>query len=396
MMDAIAARLVHDTVRTPAFICDYLTLLDNARQWRTLCRQAKCTLLFSVKSLSQADAISRLHEHVDGFSVSSLFEAFLVADSTACPAFMHFVSPLVHPSDFDSITELCNRVTLNSFEQIVAMSKYSAPRDGIGIRINPCKSLAKNDRYDPCRRNSKLGVRIDRLAAEVRRSPELFADVQGLHVHSNCDASDAAEWIATIRTIEACLGDDMRRFRWLNVGGGYAFAPVNVWLAVQDEAARISQKYELEVVFEPGAAISRQAGYFVSTVGDIIEGDDHAVAVLDLTINHWPEIFDYPFKPDVVGHLDGGRYTYLLAGCSCLAGDMFGEYSFSQPLEVGSRLIFPNAGAYSIVKAHMFNGINLPSIYALKESGEVVLIKKFTYDDFARKCGINISGTLGT
>jgi carboxynorspermidine decarboxylase len=79
----------------------------------------------------------------------------------------------------------------------------------------------------------------------------------------------------------------------------------------------------------------------------------------------------------------------LLAGCSCLAGDLFGVYSFDEPLDIGSRVVFRNAGAYSIVKANMFNGINLPNIYLLKEKGELVLVKQFTYEDFASRCGVD-------
>ena len=72
---------------------------------------------------------------------------------------------------------------------------------------------------------------------------------------------------------------------------------------------------------------------------------------------------------------------------NCLAGDLFGVYSFNEPLEVGSRVVFRNAGAYFIVKANMFNGINLPNIYSLTAEGELVLVKRFTYEDFASRCG---------
>ncbi len=156
----------------------------------------------------------------------------------------------------------------------------------------------------------------------------------------------------------------------------------------------MSRLHGVEILIEPGAALVRSAGLFVSTVEDIIEGNDHAIAILDSSVNHWPEVFEYQFEPDVVGHVDEGKYNYLLAGCSCLAGDLFGEYSFEVPLEVGSRVVFANAGAYSIVKAHMFNGINLPSIYVLTEDGELVLKKRFTYEDFATHWGVETGASV--
>ena len=91
--------------------------------------------------------------------------------------------------------------------------------------------------------------------------------------------------------------------------------------------------------------------------------------------------------PDVIGDFEDGAYEYLLAGGTCLAGDLFGTYAFHEPLDVGSKIVFANAGAYALVKAHYFNGINLPSIYALRAGGDLVLEKKFSYEDFASQCG---------
>jgi carboxynorspermidine decarboxylase len=145
--------------------------------------------------------------------------------------------------------------------------------------------------------------------------------------------------------------------------------------------------YGLEVIIEPGAAFVRSAGYIVATVLDIFANGAKKIAVLDTTVNHMPEVFEYDFEPDVVGHDDGAEWEYILAGCTCLAGDLFGEYRFPQPLAVGDKVVFYNAGAYTMTKAHTFNGINLPAIYALTDAGALELKKRFTYADYAARWG---------
>ena len=95
------------------------------------------------------------------------------------------------------------------------------------------------------------------------------------------------------------------------------------------------------------------------------------VAVLDTTVNHMPEVLEYRFEPDVCGHDDDAELEYLLAGSTCLAGDVFGVYRFAEPVEIGARVVFSNAGAYTLSKAHTFNGVNLPSVYALDRSGSL-------------------------
>ncbi len=57
------------------------------------------------------------------------------------------------------------------------------------------------------------------------------------------------------------------------------------------------------------------------------------IAVLDTTVNHVPEVFEYQFEPDVLDHDDDqAEYEYLLAGSSCLAGDLLGVYAFDRRL----------------------------------------------------------------
>ena len=46
------------------------------------------------------------------------------------------------------------------------------------------------------------------------------------------------------------------------------------------------------------------------------------------------------------------KYRYRLAGPSCLAGDVIGDYSFDKPLKRGDKLIFTDMALYSIVKEY--------------------------------------------
>jgi carboxynorspermidine decarboxylase len=154
-----------------------------------------------------------------------------------------------------------------------------------------------------------------------------------------------------------------------------------------EAVALLKRKYGVEVFVEPGSGMVREAGSLVATVVDLFERDGRRIAVLDASVNHLPEVFEYQFHLDVAGEVEESPHRYLLAGASCLAGDLFGEYCLDAPLEVGRKVVFEDAGAYSVVKAHQFNGINLPSIYLWEPDGTMKLIKTFDYPDFVSRCG---------
>jgi hypothetical protein len=115
--------------------------------------------------------------------------------------------------------------------------------------------------------------------------------------------------------------------------------------------------------------------------------DGTTVAILDTSVNHMPEVFEYQFEPDAIGDCEGGKFDYLLAGSTCLAGDTFGRYGFDQRLDIGSRVVFTDVGAYTLVKASAFNGLRLPTVYALTHNNDLVIVREHAYDDYARECG---------
>ncbi|MBS4051186.1 MAG: carboxynorspermidine decarboxylase, partial [Methylomonas sp.] len=112
--------------------------------------------------------------------------------------------------------------------------------------------------------------------------------------------------------------------------------------------------------------------------------DGKTVLVLDSSVNHHPEIFEYRRRPLLLDEdIQGGRAA-ILAGSTCLAGDIFGEYRFDNIPAVGDKLVFADVGAYSLIKAQRFNGYALPAVY-LKQNDECGLLKQDDYAEYSRQ-----------
>jgi carboxynorspermidine decarboxylase len=300
---------------------------------------------------------------------------------------VHLTSPGLRSDELGELEELCDYITFNSLSQLRRLGPKLDRPDQVGLRANPQLSLVTDERYDPCRRYSKLGVPLDRLVSRWNRHPGLFEAVRGLQFHTNCDCSSFEPLHRTVIHLEKKLRGLLSELSWINVGGGYLLdRPKRVDLLCES-VDRLRSRHGLRVFLEPGAALVRRAGHLVASVIDMFRADGKSIAVLDTTVNHVPEVFEYQFEPDLVGHDDDGEFEYRLAGSSCLAGDLFGEYAFRKRLRIGSRVVLANVGAYAMVKAHMFNGINLPAIYSVSPAGELVLRRRFTFEDFLSRFG---------
>ena len=354
---------------TPAFIYHADELRRTASRIRDVASISGSKLLYSVKANNLPGVLGTLRPFVDGFGVSSLSEARAVKEALGDSGTIHLYSVAIPLADADELANLCDYVTVNSLGQLRRWEPKFRGRAHVGLRVNPGRSFLDDRRYDPCRPHSKLGVPLDDLADSAN---EIFPLIEGLHVHSNCDSTDFQHLLDTVDVLESRLGPILDQIEWINLGGGYLFEDGMDFASLHEAVKILQQKFGLEVIIEPGATFVRESGYIIASVLDLFDSDGKTIAVLDTTVNHMPEVFEYQFKPDVVCDSETGRSEYILAGLSCLAGDVFGEYRFDEPLDIGSHIVFKNAGAYTVVKAHTFNGIPLPSLYELQAGGTFV------------------------
>ena len=372
---------------TPAFVIDEQQLATNVSIAASAIRGERTRLLFAMKSFSERAALGFIAKRVAGLHASSLFESTLARELLGERGVVHLTTPGIKAEELDELCRLCDYISFNSLSQWTRHRAHAAGRVSCGLRVNPKLSLVADRRYDPCRSSSKLGVPIDQLTATLETSPELLTGIEGVLVHTNCDATDFWPLLRTVQRLEEQLTPLLERLNWINLGGGYLFDEAQDFQALEDVIAHLQSRYRAEVFFEPGAAISRSAGFIVTEVVDVFASDDAHIAVLDTSINHMPEVFEYQWCPEIPSASGTGNYRYRLAGATCLAGDLFGEFAFESPLQVGSRIVIGEAGAYSLVKASMFNGVNLPNLYRLTDTGALVLDRTFTYSDFLSRCG---------
>jgi carboxynorspermidine decarboxylase len=369
-----------DTIRqTPAFIYDEKVVIDRLNALSKVRSNSGCKILYSIKAAPLTGLLKLIAEYVDGFSASSLFECQIAKEILGNKGSVHITSPGLREEDVKSIVDTADYISFNSMSQFQQHNSSVNEKLNCGLRLNPEKSFVRDERYDPCRQYSKLGVPVSVVANNN------LDGIQGFHLHNNCESHDFVELKKTLEHVYELLDSELETMQWINLGGGYFIDDAEQLRELEKIINDLRDKYTLDVFIEPGKGIVGSAGFLVTTVVDLFESGGKEIAILDTTVNHLPEVFEYQYKPHILQENPEGEYEYRLAGCSCLSGDLFGDYYFEKALEIGSRVTFKNVGAYMLVKANMFNGINLPTVNILKPDETLVLEKEFSYEDFREK-----------
>lgn len=366
-------------ISTPAMVLDQAQLLTNLSALSTLRDQSGCKALYSIKSLPFAPVLALAKPYIDGFSVSSLFEAQLADEILAGKGSLHLTTPGIRPDEISALAKICTHISLNSLSQHQRFTSLLEAQTSVGLRINPKLSFVKDARYNPCRQHSKLGIDIDALGESTA-----IDNVQGLHIHNNFSGTDYSPLLKTVEKLTVLLRDKLPNLRWLNLGGGYLYCQIQDKQAFIEQVQTLKNTFGLDIYIEPGKSVLENTAHLVATVIDLFVSDGKNIAILDTSVNHQPEVFEYQFHPEVVGQTEQGQYKVILAGSTCLAGDLFGEYRFEQPLQLGNKIVFKNVAAYSLVKASRFNGYNLPDIYQYGDNG-LEKLKHYTYQDYRQQ-----------
>lgn len=365
---------------TPCYVVEEALLVKNLTILKDVADQSGCKILLAQKAFSMFSTYPLLAKYLSGTTASGLFEARLGHEEMGGETHIFSAAYLEH--EFDEIVEICDHISFNSFTQWERYREKALARGrSCSIRINPEHSTQEHGIYDPCAFGSRLGV------TRKNFKPELLDGIEGLHFHTLCEQNSDA-LIETLRAVEEKFGEFLPSMKWVNFGGGH-----HITREDYDRDALIAcirsfrEKYQLEVYLEPGEAIALNAGFLVCTVLDLVDNGIQT-ALLDASAAcHMPDVLEMPYRPPLKdsGQAEEKAYTYRLAGATCLAGDVIGDYSFDVPLAIGDRLLFSDMAIYSMVKNNTFNGMCLPSLAISKQDGEVLVIKRFGYEDFKER-----------
>ncbi len=371
-----------DNVPTPCYVLDEARLLQNLAVLDDVQQRTGCRVILALKGFAMFGVFPLIREYLRGVAASSLHEARLGYEEFGGE--VHVFAPAYRETEFSELLSYSHHLVFNSFSQwqrfkprLAAAGKSVA----CGIRVNPEHSEVAVALYDPCAPFSRLGVTRQNFLEKD------LDGITGLHFHTLCELN-ADSLARTLKAFEDKFGEFIPRMQWVNFGGGHHITRPDYRVDLLCELINdFKQRYPVEVYLEPGEAVVLNAGVLVASVLDVLHNQKD-LAILDASAAaHTPDVIEMPYRPEIEGAGNWGElaHSYRLGGLTCLAGDVFGDYSFAQPLAVGSRLVFTDMAHYTMVKNNTFNGVGLPAIAIQDMRKRIRIVRQFGYEDYRNR-----------
>jgi len=371
-------------MHTPAYVLDVAVLKRNLETVARIKRESGAKILLATKAWAMPAAFPLMRDTLDGTTASGEYEARLGHEEFGKE--VHVYAPAYSPGEVERLTKIANHIYFNSPEQIARFGGIAKTAGAkIGARINPGFSNATlgGALYDPCAPCSRFGT----TRAEIDKLP--WDEIDIFHTHTLCE-SLADGSVGLIEHVAREFAPYIRKVKAVNFGGGHFINKPGYDVDKLIAAIKAFRaEFGVEVILEPGGGIVVDTGYLVATVIGL-HWNEKNIAILDTSAScHMPDVLEVPYTPGVIGADKPGvnAHAYILAGKTCMTGDIIGEYSFPEPLQVGSRVVFTDMMQYSFVKNTTFNGTPRPDLAILGEDGSYRVVGSFGYEDFRHTLG---------
>jgi len=358
-------------VGTPVYIYSTATLSRHVNVFRDgLSALADPLIAFAVKANPNAAVLATLAKLGLGADVVSAGE-LLRALAAGIPANRIVFSGVGKTADEMRIAlekgiyqfNLESEPEAEMLSQVALSMGRKAP---VAYRINPDVDAGTHAKISTGKSENKFGIPYDRALASYAAARDLPGlDVQGVAVHIGSQLTDLKPLEAAfvkVGALIASLREAGHDIRTADLGGGLG-VPYDPSQPLPPSPAeygamvtRVTQGWDVRLMFEPGRLIVGNAGVLLSQVVRVKQGAQAPFVIVDAAMNDLlrPSLYDAWHDIRAV-HPKGDRAAANVVGPVCETGDTFAMHRDMDVVAAGDLVAFMTAGAYGATMASTYN-----------------------------------------
>ena len=373
------ARLVElaDRYGTPLYVYDLDSLAHRVDEFSNAFRQSNATIFFATMANDCPPILETLSRMGVGACVNSIPHLELALEMGFEHNSIQFTSTGITRDDLSHLRRLNIRVNLDSLSQLETWLLGGART--AGIRVNAASLCTQ-------RPADRLGLDARELSDALLMCRKFGARLEGFHIYMGTNFQEHHQLAPTLEAFFA-LAARNPELRYVNIGGGigvdythtgpsFDVAAYGELVAACCRKLNYSLGRDINVVVEPGRAMTASSGTFLTKVIDTKMLDGQCYTVVDASIAVFPRPFHHPDSPHRIrllsmgdpADLDGPIIATKVVGRTTFSRDIIGSVVLPK-LKVGDLLAVDDAGAYSQSMMSRFLGQVTPASVYVSENG---------------------------
>ena len=339
---------------TPAYIYSCATLERHWHAFDNAFGSHPHLICFAVKSNSNIALLNVMAKLGSGFDIVSQgeLERVLVAGGEASKVVFSGVAK--SHSEIERALEVGIRCfNVESIPELYRINEVAGKMGKIApisLRVNPDVDAKTHPYISTGLKENKFGVGVQQ-AREVYRLAKTLTELQPF-----LDATDR------LIVLMEQLKEDGIELHHLDLGGGLGVPyngeePPHPTEYTEALLAKLKNYPNLEIILEPGRAISANAGILVTKVEYLKSNEDRNFAIVDTGMNDMirPALYEaYMQITEVNQSLDREKVTYDVVGPICETSDFLGK-GRELAIAEGDLIAMRSAGAYGATMSSTYN-----------------------------------------
>lgn len=355
---------------TPAYIYSRATL---ERHWHAFNNAFGChphLICFAVKSNSNIALLNVMARLGSGFDIVSQGELERVIAAGGEPSKVVFSGVAKSHAEIARALEVgirCFNVeSLSELKRINHVAGEMGKVAPISLRVNPDVDAHTHPYISTGLKENKFGVSVSQ-AREVYRFAKTLPNVKivGMDCHIGSQLTELQPFLdATDRLIVLMeqLKQDGIELHHLDLGGGLGVpytseTPPHPTEYTAALLAKLRDYPELEIILEPGRAITANAGILVTKVEYLKQNEDRNFAIVDTGMNDMirPALYEaYMRIIEVDQSISREKAVYDVVGPICETSDFLGKQR-ELAIAEGDLIAMRSAGAYGATMSSTYN-----------------------------------------
>ena len=388
-VERVSVRSLASKLSTPFYLYSEGNIIENYRLFLNNFKKSNPLICFSVKANSNIQILKVLRKMGSGADVVSGGELLKAIKSGIKPNKIVFSGVGKTEDEIKlAIRKKILLINVESENEAVLINKIAGnlkKRVAIGIRLNPDINAPTHQKISTGKAEDKFGLSKTSLISfcfNIKKLKNLKLNAISVHIGSQILSENPFK--KTLKVLEEIIKKTKIYFEFVDLGGGFGIAykksdrQINL-KNYSNLVEKFKNKYNCNIIFEPGRAIVGNTAILVSKVQYLKKGSNKTFAILNAGMNDFMRTALYDAVHNIIPVIKNSKKnkgTLEFVGPICEKTCKFIKYKKYQKLNQSDFVAISDVGAYGASLSSNYNTKPLIAEIIVKNSKARVIRKK--------------------